>query len=41
MEADNNQQPKSMKYEKNMSLIEYVSKLLGGGAAVILLTIIK
>ena len=33
--------PKSMKYEKNMSLMEYIAKLLGGGAAVILLTIIK
>lgn len=27
--------PKSMKYEKNMSLMEYISKLLGGGVAVI------
>lgn len=33
--------PKSMKYEKNMSLIEYIAKLLGGGAAIILFTIIK
>lgn len=33
--------PKSMKYEKNMSLMEYISKLLGGGAVVMLLTIIK
>ncbi|MEK7618559.1 MAG: hypothetical protein AAB410_05445 [Patescibacteria group bacterium] len=33
--------PKSMKYEKNLSLMEYISKLLGGGAGVILLTIIK
>ena len=33
--------PKSMKYEKNMSLLEYISKLLGGGAAVILLLMIK
>ncbi|MBI5530661.1 MAG: hypothetical protein HY918_04135 [Candidatus Doudnabacteria bacterium] len=33
--------PKSMKYEKNMSLMEYIAKLLGGGAGVILLTIIK
>jgi transcriptional regulator of heat shock response len=32
--------PKSMKYEKNMSLIEYIAKLLGGGALIIL-TIIK
>ena len=29
--------PKSMKYEKNLSLMEYISKLLGGGAAVALL----
>ena len=29
--------PKSMKYEKNMSLMEYIAKLLGGGAAVILM----
>jgi transcriptional regulator of heat shock response len=29
--------PKSMKYHKNMSLLEYISKLLGGGAAVLLL----
>ena len=28
--------PKSMKYEKNLSLMEYISKLLGGGSAVIL-----
>ncbi len=33
--------PKSMKYEKNMSLMEYVAKLLGGGAGVILLVMIK
>lgn len=33
--------PKSMKYEKNMSLMEYISKLLGGGAAVILLMLIR
>lgn len=33
--------PKSMKYEKNLSLMEYISKLLGGGAAIIVLTIIK
>lgn len=33
--------PKAMKYDKNVSLMEYISKLLGGGAAVILLTIIK
>lgn len=29
--------PKSMKYEKNLSLMEYIAKLLGGGSAVILL----
>jgi transcriptional regulator of heat shock response len=33
--------PKSMKYEKNLSLMEYIAKLLGGGAAVILLIMIK
>lgn len=33
--------PKSMKYGKNMSLMEYIAKLLGGGTAVILLTMIK
>ena len=34
--------PKSMRYHKNMSLLEYISKLLGGGgAAVILLTMIR
>ncbi len=32
--------PKSMKYGKNMSLMEYISKLLGGGAGIIILTII-
>lgn len=26
--------PKSMKYQKNMGLLEYISKLLGGGGAV-------
>ncbi len=31
--------PKSMKYEKNLSLMEYISKLLGGGAAVLLFII--
>lgn len=30
--------PKSMKYEKNLSLMEYISKLLGGGTAVLLFT---
>ena len=29
--------PKSMKYEKNLSLMEYISKILGGGSAVILM----
>lgn len=33
--------PKSMKYEKNMTLMEYVAKLLGGGAAVMLIILIK
>ncbi len=33
--------PKSMKYEKNMSLMEYIAKLLGVGAAVVILTMIK
>lgn len=33
--------PKSMKYEKNMSLLEYISKLLGGGAAAILLMLFQ
>lgn len=28
--------PKSMKYEKNLSLMEYIAKLLGGGSAMIL-----
>ena len=29
--------PKSMKYEKNLSFMEYIAKLLGGGSAVILI----
>ena len=33
--------PKSMKYEKNMSLLEYISKLLGGGVTVAVLFLIK
>jgi transcriptional regulator of heat shock response len=33
--------PKSMKYEKNMSLMEYVSKLLGGGALVAVFFLVK
>ena len=28
--------PKSMKYEKNLSLMEYIAKLLGGGVGVVL-----
>ncbi len=28
--------PKSMKYEKNLTLMEYISKLLGGGSALVL-----
>ncbi len=33
--------PKSMKYEKNLTLMEYIAKLLGGGAAVMLVYIIR
>lgn len=33
--------PKSMKYEKNLSLMEYIAKLLGGGAAVVLLILVQ
>ena len=33
--------PKSMKYEKNMSLMEYISKLLGGSAVILLFLLIK
>ncbi|MDE2312320.1 MAG: hypothetical protein KGJ93_04530 [Patescibacteria group bacterium] len=33
--------PKSMRYEKNLSLMEYIAKLLGGGAAVAVLFLIK
>jgi transcriptional regulator of heat shock response len=29
--------PKNMKYEKNLSLMEYIAKLLGGGSAVIII----
>jgi transcriptional regulator of heat shock response len=29
--------PKSMKYEKNLTLMEYISKLLGGGMGVVLI----
>lgn len=32
--------PKSMKYEKNLSLMEYISKLLGGGVGVALIFIL-
>lgn len=33
--------PKSMKYEKNLSLMEYIAKLIGGGAAVAILFLIR
>ncbi len=33
--------PKSMKYEKNLSLMEYISKLLGGGSLLLLIHFIK
>ena len=33
--------PKSMKYEKNLSLMEYISKLIGGGVGVALIFLIK
>ncbi len=33
--------PKSMKYEKNLTLMEYISKLLGGGMGVVLLILIR
>jgi len=29
--------PKSMKYEKNLTLMEYIAKLLGGGGSVVIL----
>src|SRR6185503_2112976 len=32
--------PKSMKYQKHLSLMEYITKLFGGGGAVILLIIL-
>lgn len=32
--------PKSMQYQKNITLMEYISKLLGGGAAIIMITFI-
>lgn len=31
--------PKSMKYEKNLSLMEYIAKLLGGGTGMVLLIV--
>ncbi len=33
--------PKSMKYEKNLSLMEYIAKLLGGGALILMVHLIK
>lgn len=33
--------PKSMKYEKNLSLMEYISKLLGGGAVILLIILTR
>lgn len=33
--------PKSMKYEKNLSLMEYIAKLLGGGAAIFVFMMIR
>ncbi len=33
--------PKSMKYEKNLSLMEYIAKLLGGGLGIVLLMLIQ
>ncbi len=32
--------PKSMKYEKNLSLMEYISRLLGGGSLILLFILI-
>ena len=32
--------PKSMKYEKNLSLMEYIAKLLGGGMGIVLLFVV-
>ncbi len=32
--------PKSMHYQKNLSLMDYITKLIGGGAAVVLLIIL-
>jgi transcriptional regulator of heat shock response len=33
--------PKSMKYEKNLSLMEYIAKILGGGAALFIISTIR
>lgn len=33
--------PKSMQYPKNITLIEYITKIMGGGAAVLLFMIIR
>lgn len=33
--------PKSMQYQKNLSLMEYISKILGGGVAIALIFVIK
>jgi transcriptional regulator of heat shock response len=33
--------PKSMKYQKNLSLMEYIAKLLGGGAGMALIFLIR
>lgn len=33
--------PKSMKYEKNMSLMEYIAKLLGGSAVILMFVMLK
>jgi transcriptional regulator of heat shock response len=33
--------PKSMKYEKNLSLMEYISKLLGGSAVILMFLITR
>ncbi len=32
--------PKAMQYQKNMTLMEYITELIGGGAAVILISLI-
>jgi transcriptional regulator of heat shock response len=33
--------PKSMKYEKNLSLMEYIAKLLGGSAVILMFVLLK